>query len=92
MNLYEFTVNDIHGNPVSLRDYQGRVLLIHAQQTSKGIAWRRNLGVLGVARGLAEVTVKPRANVRFAVKHPVVKPAGAQSTASGLEADVTRTN
>ncbi|HEX7479425.1 MAG TPA: glutathione peroxidase [Polyangiales bacterium] len=27
-NLHDFTVSDIHGKPVALRDYQGKVLLV----------------------------------------------------------------
>ena len=37
MNIYDFTVKDIHENPVSLRDYQGRVLLIVNTATGCGL-------------------------------------------------------
>lgn len=37
MNIYEFTVKDIHENPVLLRDYQGRVLLIVNTATGCGL-------------------------------------------------------
>ncbi|MBS4539425.1 glutathione peroxidase [Clostridium sp. D2Q-11] len=28
MNIYDFTANDINGNPVSLQDYKGKVIII----------------------------------------------------------------
>ncbi|MHB9295516.1 putative glutathione peroxidase [Pillotina sp. SPG140] len=37
MNLYDFTVKDFNGNPVSLADYKGKVLLIVNTATHCGL-------------------------------------------------------
>lgn len=53
--------------------YSGRVLLVHAQHASRGIAWKRNLGVVGVGNGVYDVMVKPRTSARFAVKRVKIR-------------------
>lgn len=38
MNVYDFTVKDRIGNDVSLRDYEGKVLLILNTATGSGVS------------------------------------------------------
>lgn len=48
--------------------YPGRVLLVHGQPSSGNIAWRDNVGTVGVGRGVYEIGVKPGAAAMFSVK------------------------
>ncbi|MFV0496746.1 MAG: glutathione peroxidase [Candidatus Fimivivens sp.] len=37
MNIYDFSMNDRHGNPVSMKDFEGKVLLIVNTATECGL-------------------------------------------------------
>lgn len=51
--------------------YPGKILLVHNQEGSGKIVWRRNFGIVGVSRHALDIAVTPARTVGFSAK-PII--------------------